>query len=66
MVLAKAGAAVVLLQRELTDATLLRELSELLCDAPRRQAMAEAARSLARPGALQRIAAMVLLLAAGK
>jgi len=63
MVLAKAGAAVVLLQREVTDATMLRELTELLLDAPRRQAMAEAARSLARPGALQRIAAMVLQLA---
>jgi UDP-N-acetylglucosamine:LPS N-acetylglucosamine transferase len=38
-------------------------LTELLRDAPRRQAMAQAARSLARPGALQRIAAMVLKLA---
>ena len=66
MVLAKAGAAIVLLQREVTDATLLRELSELLLDAPRRQAMAEAARSLAKPGALQRIAAMVLQLAASR
>jgi UDP-N-acetylglucosamine--N-acetylmuramyl-(pentapeptide) pyrophosphoryl-undecaprenol N-acetylglucosamine transferase len=62
-VLAKAGAAVVLLQREVTDAVLLRELTELLNDAPRRAEMAERARSLGKPGALQRIAAMVVQLA---
>jgi len=65
-VLAKAGAAVVLLQREVTDAVLLQELVELLNDPPRRQEMAEAARALARPGALERIAAMVLRLATGR
>ena len=65
-VLAKAGAAVVLLQREVTDESLLRELVDLLQDAPRRAEMAEQARSLAKPGALQRIAAIVLRLAAGK
>jgi len=64
--LAKAGAAVVLLQREVTDALLLRELTELLNDGPRRAEMAERARSLARPGALQRIAAMVLQLASAQ
>jgi UDP-N-acetylglucosamine--N-acetylmuramyl-(pentapeptide) pyrophosphoryl-undecaprenol N-acetylglucosamine transferase len=65
-VLAKAGAAVVLLQREVTDESLLRELVDLFQDAPRRAEMAEQARSLAKPGALQRIAAIVLRLAAGK
>ncbi len=64
-VLAKAGAAVVLLQREVTDAVLLRELVELLSDPQRRQEMAIAARSLARPGALERIAVMALRLASG-
>ena len=63
-VLAKAGAAVVLLQREVTDQVLLRELADLLNDPQRRQEMAAAARALARPGALERIAAMVLRLAA--
>jgi UDP-N-acetylglucosamine--N-acetylmuramyl-(pentapeptide) pyrophosphoryl-undecaprenol N-acetylglucosamine transferase len=62
-VLAKAGAAVVLLQREVTDALLLSELTELLNDAPRRAEMAEHARSLAKPGALQCIAAMIVHLA---
>jgi UDP-N-acetylglucosamine--N-acetylmuramyl-(pentapeptide) pyrophosphoryl-undecaprenol N-acetylglucosamine transferase len=65
-VLAKAGAAVVLLQREVTEESLLRELVDLLQDAPRRAEMAERARSLAKPGALQRIAAIVLRLAASK
>jgi UDP-N-acetylglucosamine--N-acetylmuramyl-(pentapeptide) pyrophosphoryl-undecaprenol N-acetylglucosamine transferase len=62
-VLAAAGAAVMLLQQDVTEASLLAVLVELLCDASRRTQMAERARSLARPGALERIAAMVLHLA---
>jgi len=46
-----------------TPETLLSALVALLTDAPRRAVMAEKARSLARPGALQRIAEMVLRLA---
>jgi len=62
-VLANAGAAVLLLQRDVTPATLLEALRGLLGDPERRAAMAERARSLARPGALERIAAMVVKLA---
>jgi len=51
------------LQRKVTPETLLAALVGLLTDAPRRAAMSERARSLARPGALQRIAEMVLRLA---
>jgi UDP-N-acetylglucosamine--N-acetylmuramyl-(pentapeptide) pyrophosphoryl-undecaprenol N-acetylglucosamine transferase len=62
-VLVEAGAAAMLLQRDVTPETLRLALVGLLEDAPRRAVMAERARSLARPGALQRIAAMVLRLA---
>jgi len=62
-VLAEAGAAVMLLQKGCTPESLLRELVALLNDAPRRATMAERAKSLAKPGALERIAAMVLKLA---
>ncbi len=62
-VLVEAGAAEMLLQREVTPETLLAALEGLLTDGARRAEMAEKARSLARPGALQRIAAMVLGLA---
>jgi UDP-N-acetylglucosamine--N-acetylmuramyl-(pentapeptide) pyrophosphoryl-undecaprenol N-acetylglucosamine transferase len=62
-VLVAAGAAEMLLQRDVTPETLLGALVALLTDAPRRASMAESARSLARPGALQRIAEMVLRLA---
>jgi UDP-N-acetylglucosamine--N-acetylmuramyl-(pentapeptide) pyrophosphoryl-undecaprenol N-acetylglucosamine transferase len=64
-VLADAGAAVMLLQRDVTPATLLDGLRGLLLDANRRAEMAEKARSLARNGALERIAAMVVGLANG-
>ena len=63
-VLVEAGAAEMLLQREVTPETLLAALEGLLTDGARRAEMAEKARSLARPGALQRIAGMVLGLAA--
>jgi len=62
-VLAQAGAAVMLLQRDVTPATLLAALRGLLTDPARRAQMAERARSLAKPGALQRIAAIVVKLA---
>jgi UDP-N-acetylglucosamine--N-acetylmuramyl-(pentapeptide) pyrophosphoryl-undecaprenol N-acetylglucosamine transferase len=62
-VLVEAGAAVMLLQKDVTEASLLDALVALLRDAPRRAAMAERARSLARPGALERIAGMVVELA---
>jgi UDP-N-acetylglucosamine--N-acetylmuramyl-(pentapeptide) pyrophosphoryl-undecaprenol N-acetylglucosamine transferase len=62
-VLAGAGAAVMLLQRDATPEILERTLVELLRDPARCERMAAAARSLARPGALERIAAMVRKLA---
>ncbi len=62
-VLVEAGAAEMLLQRDVTPETLLAALVGLLKDGARRAVMAEKARSLARPGALQRIAEMVLRLA---
>ncbi len=62
-VLAAAGAAQMLLQADVTPESLESALLGLLLDAPRRAAMARAARSLARPGALERIAAKILLLA---
>jgi UDP-N-acetylglucosamine--N-acetylmuramyl-(pentapeptide) pyrophosphoryl-undecaprenol N-acetylglucosamine transferase len=65
-VLAGAGAAVMLLQRDATPEVMERTLVDLLTDADRRRRMAEAARSLARPGALERIAGMVLRLCASK
>jgi UDP-N-acetylglucosamine--N-acetylmuramyl-(pentapeptide) pyrophosphoryl-undecaprenol N-acetylglucosamine transferase len=61
-VLANAGAAVMLLQRDATEEALLQVLTDLLLDAPRRTAMSERARSLAKPGALERIVAMLLRL----
>jgi UDP-N-acetylglucosamine--N-acetylmuramyl-(pentapeptide) pyrophosphoryl-undecaprenol N-acetylglucosamine transferase len=62
-VLVAAGAAEMLLQRDVTAESLSASLVALLNDAPRRAVMAERARSLGKPGALQRIAEMVLRLA---
>jgi UDP-N-acetylglucosamine--N-acetylmuramyl-(pentapeptide) pyrophosphoryl-undecaprenol N-acetylglucosamine transferase len=62
-VLVEAGAAEMLLQRNVTPETLRTALEGLLKDGARRAVMAEKARSLSRPGALQRIAEMVLGLA---
>jgi UDP-N-acetylglucosamine--N-acetylmuramyl-(pentapeptide) pyrophosphoryl-undecaprenol N-acetylglucosamine transferase len=64
-VLVEAGAARMLLQREVTPESLLGALAALLNDAPLRSEMAERAQSLAKPGALERIAEMVLRLARG-
>ena len=60
-VLVEAGAAVMLLQRDVTAASLFDALRALLLDPDRRGEMAVGARSLARPGALERIAAMVVM-----
>ena len=62
-VLVQAGAAAMLLQKDVTAESLSAALLALLSDGPRRAAMAERAKALARPGALDRIAEMVLALA---
>ena len=62
-VLVAAGAAEMLLQIDATPESLENALAGLLTDHARRQAMAECARRMGRPGALERIAAMVLRLA---
>jgi UDP-N-acetylglucosamine--N-acetylmuramyl-(pentapeptide) pyrophosphoryl-undecaprenol N-acetylglucosamine transferase len=53
---ARAGAAIVIEQRDLTGERIARELLALAGDEPRRRAMGEAARALARPDAAARIA----------
>jgi UDP-N-acetylglucosamine--N-acetylmuramyl-(pentapeptide) pyrophosphoryl-undecaprenol N-acetylglucosamine transferase len=62
-VLVNAGAAAMLLQRDLTPESLLDALRSLLLNPARRAEMAVRAKSLAKPGALERIAAMVVGLA---
>ena len=62
-VLVEAGAALMLLQKDVTPASLLDALRGLLTDPTRRNQMAANARSLAKEGALERIAAMILELA---
>jgi UDP-N-acetylglucosamine--N-acetylmuramyl-(pentapeptide) pyrophosphoryl-undecaprenol N-acetylglucosamine transferase len=62
-VLAESGAAVMLLQRDVTPETLLSALVSLLKDEARRDEMAAKAKSLGREGALERIAEMVVGLA---
>jgi undecaprenyldiphospho-muramoylpentapeptide beta-N-acetylglucosaminyltransferase len=56
--LADAGAAVVVPDAELSGARLAEELDALLADPDRHDAMAAAARALARPGAADAIAAL--------
>lgn len=63
-VFAEAGAAVMLLQADLTAEVLLSELARLLLDKNLLAAMSERARTLAHPGALERIAGLVVALAA--
>lgn len=58
--LAEAGAARLLLERDLTAPSLARLLDSLLADGEALVAMAEAARALARPHAAERIAAACL------
>jgi len=62
-VLVAAGAAAMLLQHDVTPASLLEALRALLLDPQRRSAMAAKAKGLARAGALERIAGMTLRLA---
>jgi UDP-N-acetylglucosamine--N-acetylmuramyl-(pentapeptide) pyrophosphoryl-undecaprenol N-acetylglucosamine transferase len=62
-VLARAGAAEVIDQRVLTGSGLAARIIALAADAPRRAAMARAARALARPDAARTIADKVLELA---
>lgn len=62
-VLAEAGAARMLLQRDVTEQTLEAALLEMLTDAGLRARMSAAARLLAKPGALEKIAALILRLA---
>ncbi len=62
-VFAEAGAAVMMLQAELTPEGLLAELVRLLSSPSELATMSARARSLAHPGALQRIAAIVVSLA---
>lgn len=64
-VFAQAGAAEVIEQKDLTGEVLAARLLSVAGDAPRRQAMARAARALARPDAAKRIVDRVLELIAG-
>ena len=65
-VLVAAGAAAMLLQRDVTPETLLDGLRDLLLDSDRRAEMSARAKALAHPEALERIAAMVVRLAMPK
>jgi len=56
--LAKAGAAVMLEQSQLTRQSLVQTVSALLGDAPRLEKMSQAARKMSHPDAAARIAAM--------
>ena len=61
--LASVGAADMILERDATPERLLGDLRDLLLSPDRRGAMAAQARELAKPGALERIAGIVLRLA---
>ena len=63
-VFARAGAAELIEQKDLTGALLSERLLAMAGDAPRRRAMAQAARALARPDAAKRIVDRVLELVA--
>jgi UDP-N-acetylglucosamine--N-acetylmuramyl-(pentapeptide) pyrophosphoryl-undecaprenol N-acetylglucosamine transferase len=62
-VFAAAGAAVMMLQVDVTPETLLGELTRLLLDRAALAEMGAKARSLAHPGAVEKIAEMVVGLA---
>ena len=64
--LEKAGAAKVILNKDLTDETLGAAMEELLADEEKLKSMAEASRKLGRPQAAEEIAEMVLALAKRK
>lgn len=61
--LVKAGAAVMLEEAQLTQATLVASVTSLLGDPPRLKKMGETARTLSHPNAARDIAAMVAKLA---
>jgi UDP-N-acetylglucosamine--N-acetylmuramyl-(pentapeptide) pyrophosphoryl-undecaprenol N-acetylglucosamine transferase len=61
-VLVKSGASVMMLQADLTADKLLHELTALLLDQNRLATMGEKARTLAHPGALEKIAATAIKL----
>jgi UDP-N-acetylglucosamine--N-acetylmuramyl-(pentapeptide) pyrophosphoryl-undecaprenol N-acetylglucosamine transferase len=65
-VLVAAGAAAMLLQKDVTPERLLEGLTGLLQDSGRRAEMARRAKGLAKPGALEKIAGMVVGLAKKK
>jgi len=65
-VLAAAGAAEVLLQRDLTGTVLAGRIAALAADAETRRRMGQAARTLARPDAAKVIVARALELAGGR
>ncbi|MEO6923189.1 MAG: UDP-N-acetylglucosamine--N-acetylmuramyl-(pentapeptide) pyrophosphoryl-undecaprenol N-acetylglucosamine transferase, partial [Bryocella sp.] len=58
-VFVEAGAAVMLLQKDVTEETLFAALEVLLTNASLRAAMGAKARELAKPGALEKITAMI-------
>jgi UDP-N-acetylglucosamine--N-acetylmuramyl-(pentapeptide) pyrophosphoryl-undecaprenol N-acetylglucosamine transferase len=62
-ILARAGAAVLLAQADVTPESMLRTLVELLMDEPKRRAMSIKARALSRAGSVERIGTMVVALA---
>jgi UDP-N-acetylglucosamine--N-acetylmuramyl-(pentapeptide) pyrophosphoryl-undecaprenol N-acetylglucosamine transferase len=62
-VLADAGAALLLPERELTADRLVTLVRELVADPPRLKQMSERARSLARPDAAERLVDLILELA---
>ncbi len=62
-VLAEAGGAVVLPQSEATPDRLQREITALLADERRRERMAEAAQSVSRPDAAERLADILISVA---
>lgn len=64
--MARAGAAEVLLEAELTPESLQRILTELLGDRERLQTMAGRARTLAHPDAAERMAKMAMEIARGR
>lgn len=62
---ARAGAAVVIEQRNMAPHLLTAEIDRIMSNAPLRQKMSEAARSFARPHAARKIAAILLETAVG-
>jgi UDP-N-acetylglucosamine--N-acetylmuramyl-(pentapeptide) pyrophosphoryl-undecaprenol N-acetylglucosamine transferase len=57
---ARAGAGIVIEQRNLTPHILVAEIERLIADAPEREKMASAAKTFARPDAARKIATILL------